>query len=304
MERRARFLLVAVFLLLSIGGVVWFMRWISPPEGEAVEHRLVQFDSSVSGLSVGGEVRYLGVPVGRVLDIGLNPQRAGRVDVRIGLDQPLPGSTGLVALLEPQGITGLTLIELRDRDATAATADVAPGVIPGQASVLTKVSASALQLAEEAELALTRFNRLLSEETIDNFAATARDLRTLAGNLSRSSADADALLASLARVSGQLEEVLPVYRSLALRLEDDLIPTMVDAGQSLQVTSDSLAAAVGDNREEVNQLLQQDLPSLIRLGDELAIALQELQRLASNINNQPGALLYGAPVTEVEIPRD
>lgn len=302
MERRAQFLLVAVFLLLSVGSVVWFMRWISPAEGDAIEQRLVQFDGSVSGLSVGGEVRYLGVPVGRVLDIGLNPQRTGRVDVQIGLDQPLPDSADLVALLEPQGITGLAVIGLSDRDTTSAPVDVAPGVIPGQPSVFSAVSASALQLAKQAEIALTRFNALLSEETIENFEVTARELRTLAGNLSRASGDVDALLASLGRVSTQVESALPAYHSLALRLEDDLFPTMIDAGQSLQATSDTLAATVGENREQVKQMLQQDLPSLIRVGDELAITLQELQRLARNINNQPGALLYGAPVKEADIP--
>jgi len=301
-ERRAQFLLVAVFLLLSVGSVVWFMRWISPAEGDAVEQRLVQFDGSVSGLSVGGEVRYLGVPVGRVLDISLNPQRAGRVDVQIGLDQPLPDSADLVALLEPQGITGLAVIGLRDRDATSAPVDVAPGVIPGQPSVFSAVSASAQQLAKQAEIALTRFNALLSQETIENFEVTARELRSLAGNLSRASGDVDALLASLGRVSTQVEAALPAYRSLALRLEDDLFPTMIDAGQSLQATSDTLAATVGENREQVKQMLQQDLPSLIRVGDELAITLRELQRLARNINNQPGALLYGAPVKEADIP--
>jgi phospholipid/cholesterol/gamma-HCH transport system substrate-binding protein len=301
-ERRAQFLLVAVFLLLSVGSVVWFMRWISPAEGDAFEQRLVQFDGSVSGLSVGGEVRYLGVPVGRVLDIGLNPQRTGRVDVQIGLDQPLPDSADLVALLEPQGITGLAVIGLSDRDTTSAPVDVAPGVIPGQPSVFSAVSASALQLAKQAEIALTRFNALLSVETIENFEVTARELRSLAGNLSRASGDVDALVASLGRVSTQVESALPAYHSLALRLEDDLFPTIIDAGQSLQATSDTLAATVGENREQVKQMLQQDLPSLIRVGDELAITLQELQRLARNINNQPGALLYGAPVKEADIP--
>jgi len=301
-EHRAQFLLVAVFLLLSVGSVVWFMRWISPAEGDAVEQRLVQFDGSVSGLSVGGEVRYLGVPVGRVLDIGLNPQRAGRVDVQIGLDQPLPESADLVAQLEPQGITGLAVIGLSDRDATSAPVDVAAGVIPGQPSVFSAVSASAQQLAQQAEIALTRFNALLSEETIENFKVTARELRSLTGNLSRASADVDALVASLGRVSTEVEAALPAYRSLALRLEDDLFPTMINAGQSLQATSNTLAATVGENREQLKQMLQQDLPSLMRVGDELALTLQELQRLARNINNEPGALLYGAPVKEADIP--
>ncbi len=304
MERRAQFILVAVFLLLTVASVAGFIRWITPDESDSVERRLVQFDSSVSGLSVGSVVRYLGVPVGRVLDIALNRERAGRVNVKIGLDQPLPDSDMLVALLEPQGITGLSLVELRDRNLTSVTTDVEPGVIPGQASILSTISNSAAKLSEQAELALTRINALLKEETVANFEDTVRQLRDLTGNLSQASGGADALLVSLTRVSEQLEAALPAYSSLAVQLESDLLPTIVDAGESIQRTSDVLAASVDENREEIGQLLQQDLPSLMRLSDEFAHTLREISRLTRNINNQPGALLYGAPVPEADIPLD
>jgi len=302
MERRAQFILVAIFLLLSVASVVGFIRWITPDEGDSVERRMVQFDSSVSGLSVGSVVRYLGVPVGRVLDIALNRERAGRVNVEIGLDQPLPDSDMLVALLEPQGITGLSLVELRDRNPASMTTDVKPGVIPGQASILSTISNSAAQLSEQAELALTRLNALLNEENVANFEDTIRQLRDFTGNLAQASDGADALLASLTRVSEQLEASLPAYNSLALRLESDLLPTIVGAGESIQRTSDVLAASVDENREEISQLMEQDLPSLIRLSDEFAYTLREISRLAKNVNNQPGALLYGAPVPETDIP--
>lgn len=304
MERRAQFLLVGVFLLLSLASLVWFVRWISPSEEEVVERRTVQFEGSVSGLSVGSVVRYLGVPVGRVLDIGLNRQLAGRVDVQIGLDQSLPGSGDLVGLLEPQGITGLALIELRDRNSGSLPIDVAPEVIPGQPSVFSEVSGAASRVAEKTEAVLVRVNALLAEQTIEDFAATARELRTLTSNLALASRDVDVLVATLGRVGAQLESSLPDYHALARRVEGELIPAMVDTGLSLQATSDSLAATLGDNREEVKQLLQRDLPSLTRLGDEFALTLEELQRLLGNVNSQPGALLYGIPVTEVEIPYD
>jgi phospholipid/cholesterol/gamma-HCH transport system substrate-binding protein len=304
MERRAQFVLVAVFLLLSIAGLVGFLRWITPSEGDSVERRLVQFDSSVSGLSVGSVVRYLGVPVGRVLDITLNRERTGRVDVQIGLDESLPDSDKLIALLEPQGITGLSLVELRDRGPVSLATDVESGVIPGKASILSTISNSAAELSEQAALALTRLNALLKEETITNFEDTLRQLRDFTGNLSQASGGADALLASLTRVSEQLEVALPAYSSLALQLETDLLPTIVEAGESIQHTSDVLAANVDENSDEIRQLLQQDLPSLIRLSDEFAHTLRELSRLARNVNNQPGALLYGAPVPEADIPLD
>jgi phospholipid/cholesterol/gamma-HCH transport system substrate-binding protein len=302
MERRAQFLLVALFLLVAIGGVFGFINWITPDQEESLEQRLVQFNGSVSGLSVGSAVRYLGVPVGRVLAIGLSPERAGRVDVTIGVDEPLPDSDTLLAMLEPQGITGLALVELRNRKEHSETADVAPGVIPGQISVLGTLSESAKQLTARAEEALSRVNALLSAQTVEDFSATASQLRGLVSNLSTASADTDELLASLGRVSAELEATLPAYRSLATRLETELIPVIVDTGRSVQATADQLTAGVGDNRRELEQLLQQDLPSLVRLGDEVAVTLREMTRLARNVNNQPGALLHGTAVQEADIP--
>ena len=196
----------------------------------------------------------------------------------------------------------MALIELRDRDSGPAPIDVSPGVIPGTPSVFSAVSAAATRVAGETEAALMRVNALLTEQTIEDFAATASNLRTLTGNLAQASRDADALVAAMNRISIQLEKALPDYHALAKRVEGELIPTMLDTGRSLRATSDSLAATLADNRDELRQLLEQDLPSLVRLGDEFALTLEELRRLAGNVNNQPGSLLYGKPVTEVEIP--
>ena len=104
MERNARIILVSVFLLLTVTGVWLFYDWINSNDNDkALEERLVQFKGSVSGLSIGSDVRYLGVPVGQVNSIKLNPERAGRVDVMIGAHQQLPLSERLVAVLEEIG---------------------------------------------------------------------------------------------------------------------------------------------------------------------------------------------------------
>ena len=65
-----------------------------------------------------------------------------------------------------------------------------------------------------------------------------------------------------------------------------------------------MSASIGENTEELTQLIEKDLPTLIGLTDDLADTLQEFNHLVSNINDEPGALLYGKRVQEVEIERD
>ena len=93
MERRAQVILVVSFLLVTGLALTFFLRWVSPREHLQGEERLVQFEGSVSGLSVGSEVRYLGVPSGQVISIRLSPDRVGRVDVKIQTSEPLPASS-------------------------------------------------------------------------------------------------------------------------------------------------------------------------------------------------------------------
>lgn len=304
MERRAQIVLVLSFLLLSGTGLVFFLRWISPEDNTLHEERLVQFDGSVSGLSVGSGVRYLGVPSGQVLSIGLSPERNGRVDVLIGVDQPLPPSEALIALLEAQGITGLSIIELRDRSESRAGFAVRAGAIPGYPSVFSQVSNSAVSVARDAEATLGQLSELLTEQVVEDLSVSIAQLRILTDNLAGASSEVDQLLASVARVSSEMETTLPAYRALALRLDREVIPTVVEAGQSLRASSEALAQTIGNNRQEVERLLQQDLPTLVGLTDDLSTTLQELYRLMHNINSQPGALLYGEQVSEVEIPNE
>jgi phospholipid/cholesterol/gamma-HCH transport system substrate-binding protein len=305
MERNARLILVSSFVIVTLLAAVLFYRWIQAPKAENMgEEHLIQFDGSVSGLSIGSEVRYLGVAIGRVSAIALSPSHHSRVDVRIGTRQPLPDAQNLVAFLEPQGITGLSIIEIENRPDLTHTFVAPAGVIPGYPSVLSRLSGSASRIAGSLEQTLARLNTLLDDESIADLDATFRQTRVLTANLAGASAQLEELMTSAASVSRELENTMPDVRGLVRRLDREVLPTVVAAGKSLEAATRAVADSIGDNREELDQLIEQDLPTLIGVTDDLAITLQEFTRLVGNINSQPGALLYGEQVREVEIGRE
>jgi phospholipid/cholesterol/gamma-HCH transport system substrate-binding protein len=305
MERNARLILVSSFIILTVLASVLFYRWIQAPTAKNMgEEYLIQFAGSVSGLSIGSEVRYLGVAVGRVSSIALSPNQHSRVDVRIGTRQALPDAQNLVAFLEPQGITGLSIIEIEDRPDLTHSFVIPPGVIPGYPSVLSRLSGSASRIAASLEQSLERLNTLLDDESIADLDATLRQTRVLTENLANASAQFEQLMISANRVSRELENAVPDFRGLARRLDREVIPTVVAAGESLEAATRAVADSIGDNREELSRLIKQDLPTLIGVTDDLAVTLQEFTRLVGNINSEPGALLYGEQVKEVEIGRE
>jgi phospholipid/cholesterol/gamma-HCH transport system substrate-binding protein len=305
MERNARIILVATFIAVTLIALFAFNRWIQGPDPEKLGvDTAILFDGSVSGLSIGSEVRYLGVPVGRVSGIALSREFPGRVDVVFGSRESLPPAGDMVALLEAQGITGLSIIELRERTEETPGFEVPAGVIPGYPSLLSQLAGSAGRISNSVEGTLNRVNAILDEQTTADLGATIRQLRTLSGNLATASEEFDALLGSAARVGAELEQTLPEFRAAARRLNREVLPTVSEAGLSLKQATDGAAAALDDNREAIEALLSKDLPTLIGIADELTATLRELNDLAGNINDQPGALLYGKNVKEVEIDRD
>lgn len=305
MERNARIILVATFVVISLLGLVAFYRWIQGPDPEKMgADTAILFDGSVSGLSIGSDVRYLGVPVGRVSAISLSREYPGRVNVVFGSREQLPPAEQMVAFLEAQGITGLSIIELRSRSDESPGFEAPPGVIPGYPSLFSQLAGSAGRITRSVESTLTRLDTVLSDEAAADLSETINQLRTLSTNLAAASDGIDDLMASASRVSSELESTLPEFRAVARRLDAEVLPAVAAAGRSLEAATNSVAGTLESNREELDAVLQHELPTLVGLTNDLARTLGELDRLLSNINDEPGALLYGESVREVEIHRD
>ena len=209
-----------------------------------------------------------------------------------------------MAMLEAQGITGLSIIELRDRGDKQPGFEVDTNTIPGLPSVFSQLSDSASSVAESAASALARINQLLSPQTVANLQQSAAHIAQLSRNLAQASNQLGELTSSVSRVSLELEKALPEYRAIAVRLNDELLPTMVTAGNSVQAASNAITGSLGENGEQVAHLMNKELPTLIGMTDELALVLQQLSETMENISDQPGSLLYGQRLQEVEISLD
>src|SRR5262249_46618882 len=113
MERSANYAAVGAFVLLVTLMGALFVYWYS----DTREHRSYNryetyFDGTVSGLERGAAVRYLGVGVGRVVDLRIDPRDSSRVMVVVDIDATTPVSDQTVAELSLQGVTGLLYIDL------------------------------------------------------------------------------------------------------------------------------------------------------------------------------------------------
>src|SRR5262249_38936056 len=119
MEREANYAAVGAFVVLVVIMAVLFVYWYS----DSREHRdftryEVYFEGSVAGLQRGAQVRYLGVDVGRVYNMRIDPRDSSRVQVLVDVDASAPVSDKTVAELSLQGVTGLLYMDLTQDSGT------------------------------------------------------------------------------------------------------------------------------------------------------------------------------------------
>jgi phospholipid/cholesterol/gamma-HCH transport system substrate-binding protein len=121
METDKHYFFEGLFIIGFSIAAAFFAVWLgSTGHHDDVLYR-IHFSDSVSGLAVGDPVKYLGVDVGTVKSMIIDPvnSRQVRVDVRLRKDTPVKTDTR--ASLTLNGITGVVFIELNGGDPAAET---------------------------------------------------------------------------------------------------------------------------------------------------------------------------------------
>ncbi len=311
MEREANYAAVGAFVLLVglIGAL--FVYWYSDTREHKVFRRYeIYFDGSVSGLERGAAVRYLGVGVGRVQQMHIDPRDPARVQVIVDIDSSTPISDRTLAELQLQGVTGLLYIDLQQIGADVPLPPEVPGIeYPVIRSARSRFDLFLARLpdvlASAGEL-VDRAARTLNDE---NIAAIGRSLN----NIDKASAG---LPQTLREVSSLVTELRGAATDLsasargARQIIDQAGPEVVSALQRVHVVADNLVSStdqieklIGDNRQDLRTFTREGLPELERLLREGRAAAEEIRELSISLKENPSQLLYQPQQVGVEIPK-
>jgi len=202
MEREANYAAVGAFVVLVVIMAVLFVYWYS----DSREHRdykryEVYFEGSVSGLERGAQVRYLGVDVGRVYSMRIDPRDSSRVQVLVDVDSTAPVSSKTVAELSLQGVTGLLYIDLLAHGDPKRRMDPVPSeqypVIDSVQSNFDLFLASLPDVVGRAGDLIDRASKVLSNENIAALSATMKNIEKSSNSLPKTLEDASVVVAEL-----------------------------------------------------------------------------------------------------------
>jgi phospholipid/cholesterol/gamma-HCH transport system substrate-binding protein len=311
MERDARYATVALFALACIAAAVAFIWWYSG-RGDRREYQTyeIYFQGTVSGLSKGSPVRYLGVDVGRVTLLNVDPQDPGRVKVKAEIDSTAPISGATLAKLGLLGLTGLLYIDLQQDPDVPASRPLAQGtqypVIPSRKGT---IEASAEQLPEilaQATSVLARIERVLSDENVRAVGQTMANIERASADLPATMAEARALAAELRGISASTLELTNSLNQTLGRMQPDLEATLASArsaSDKLARTADGLDRLLNANDGGLGKTTRASVAELQQLMIDARSASNEVRELARTLRERPSSVLFEPQAAGVEIPR-
>jgi phospholipid/cholesterol/gamma-HCH transport system substrate-binding protein len=307
METRANYTIVGLFVLIFTIGALAFTLWLGGfYKKDKFDYYYTELKESVSGLNKDAPVKYMGVTIGSVKDIRLDPSDPTKVRILLEVQKGAPILQGMYTTLNFTGITGIAYIEMRGGRKGAPPLTSTDGgfpVIPSKPSLFAEMGMSAANITAKLERTMDHIDRLITGENVNHLNAFLKHLDELSGRINdgfspKTASDIHLLVENLTGVSQRLNSITAKA--------DDLVPTVMDLSQKANLTLDRLASA-SSNADELSRELNRKVkagdydikpmlePSVFMLNDtlyETRSLLSTLHEEVKAIGNSPADLLF------------
>ena len=302
METRANYVLIGGFALAGFIGLLGLLFWFAQVE---LDRQFAYYDidfQSVSGLGDASDVRFAGLPVGRVVDVRLSPENDGRVRVRIEVDASTPVRSNSIATIEAQGVTGVSFVGISagtpDAELLADASEAEVPMIRAGRSVLQSLSREAPQILTETLKVVRQLHELIGGEnqrrvsnilenierssaafagTLDDFSAVSSAVSDFAREIVRFNTMLDGLSADM---SGVLKGAQTTLASIDA-LSGDARATMASSTETLRQTQSAVAAAERYINNDLGPVTQQLSSSVAALDNRLTTLTEGASGLIS-----------------------
>lgn len=269
--------------ILFIAVMIWMTGWFNGTSGNLY---VCYFNESVQGLNSGSDVRYRGVPVGSIKNIGVAPD--GRlVEVIMELDGDFHIASDIAARVDFMGITGLSIINLRVVESGESwipefTFDPPVDVIP--------VVQSQLEMIDKG---LRRMTEVISE--VDFRAISERTIQLLDNfNSLMDSERFDETLENINNLVADIDTLVIVYTNLGRRLDYLAENTDEDIDEFLEIVH-LIAEQLTDLAGRLNSLSGNTDNILY----QLETVLSETRMLLMDIGDHPEEYILVSPREDI-----
>jgi ABC-type transporter Mla subunit MlaD len=312
---------VGIFLLGSLGLIVLGGLYVSGLRTEERTEFFIVFDESVSGLSNGSPVQYLGVPVGNVTDIRVTA--ANRVQVAISVsDRRVTLRAGTKATLVNFNLAAGTMaISLADGDPEGVP--LPPGsVIPTSESLFAALGTQISNFVEEfneiaaaVKVGLQGMEEGQLVRVVENFDATLVEARDFVSNANDTlvgvQEDIKSGIANFNSLSEEFKTLSTDMHDLATNLNDLTVVVKEKIEPMQPAETEQKAQRVLDNLAELTERLKttaevidtvstsmlhetQNVQYMLRsVIETVSETFESIRQVAGELQRDPSSLLRG-----------
>jgi phospholipid/cholesterol/gamma-HCH transport system substrate-binding protein len=305
METRAHYVAVGAFVLAVIAiGLIAALSLGRVEFAQDLKRYYIFFKGSVTGLSKGSVVQYNGITVGRVVDVRVDPDDLGKIQVTVEIDTDLvPIKTDARAFVDTNLLSGVATIQIRGGTRDAKELEPEPRhrypIIAAGQSELEQLRANLPDLLGDLKEVAHNLNAMLDEQNRKAIADSLQNVRTITENFIAPSKEvsevienANGTVLALKSFVGHLDQSYIGKGGL----KDELSQTLNDA--------DKLAKNLGDTNRQLQQVLQENRPGLheftqstltqvSNLVSDMQHFIAGLSRFVSSVERDPARLLFG-----------
>jgi phospholipid/cholesterol/gamma-HCH transport system substrate-binding protein len=300
---------VGLFVSIAIAVLVTFIIWLTGRSGnEEMTRYSLKFDRDVSGLAVGGPVKYMGMNVGSVVHMSLDTAKGVRVRVDIDVLADTPVTQGTYASLALQGITGVAVVNLATEPGEHPPLPEPPRgeypVIPVRDVGFAALLSSAPEIMNKLDNLLGQANELLGMENRDRIGNTLQHIEDITASLATSRDQIAALPGELSATLAEIQATVSRLQGVISELQPGLAATVDNlergSGQLANLAS-RFDSMLQKHEEDLDRFLREglgDAPALLR---ETRATLRDLEKLLNELQDDPSLLIYRPPDDALEI---
>ena len=307
METKANYILIGAFTIAGFLGILGFVLWFAQLE---LDRQFAYYDAyfpDFSGLVPSSDVRFAGLPVGRVVDMQLAPGNPLPVRVRLEVILDTPIRSDSVAAMEVQGVTGVALVAvtagsesaplLRETDTSAVP------VIASSRSALQTLSDEGPQIINRLSLVAEQLSQIVGPDNQGRVAAILDNVERSSGNLDQALDDVatatEAISEAATGIAAFGTQMDSLSRSAGVTLE-----RFADAASEAETTLSAATATL----DRVDRYVSGDLTTLTQQLERSADGLTAFsERGATSLDSLDTALAAGTrafDAAEMVISRD
>ena len=296
METRASYTLVGTFVLVLVVAMAAFVIWLAKFDTtQRYTNYQILFSGAVTGLAVDSTVSYLGIPVGTVRTIEIDPFDPDLVRVVVQVKSDTPVKTDSVASVEMQGITGVSYIQIKAGTEGAPDLEPDPGqdiaTIKSEESALQQLFTSAPEVLKSAHELLERANMLFDEQnrkavsdTLANVEAFTEELSKHRASIGEIIEDGRQTFENIEKTTAEIKELTADFRQSLDTITKNFDATLKELDKTLTTVNTAV--------EETNPKLDAMLTSFTQTADTATAILNE-NRVAIRDFTETGLYEFG-----------